>query len=167
MVTISLTKAYLDGTIKLDSADATGDATGDSSIDPNRTANSADASSSGESNLSGLTEKLSNSTLAEEADSEEEQIRKYSQNLPEQLPLDRDNDWPVMVLSVTNRKELVVRLTDNTEQLDELIADLQKFYNTDRLGKPVHDLIINRVYAAVFAGKCAAISGRFGVVTLA
>lgn len=82
------------------------------------------------------------------------QASKYSQNLPDQLSFDHDNDWPVMLLSVTNWREITVRLTENTDQLDELIADLNQFYCDDKLGVPVKHLILSKVYVAVFQGKC-------------
>ena len=116
-------------------------------------------SSSNEIKLSELTDQMSNSNLKddeetdEQEESDEDRIRKYSQNLPDQLLLDRENDWPVMVLSVTNRSGIVVRLTEHTEKLDELIAEMQDFYNEKKLGKPVIDLILDRIYAVVFDGK--------------
>lgn len=57
-----------------------------------------------------------------------------------------------MVLRATNSREIVLRLTNNTEKLDKLITDLHKFYNEDRKGKRVENLIINKIYAAVFDG---------------
>lgn len=97
---------------------------------------------------------MSGSTLEERSpDSEEESATSYIQNLPGELELNSEADWEIMVLNINNRKELFVRLVDNTDKLDELIADMQKFYEEDQLGTPVKHLIIKRIYAAVLEGK--------------
>ena len=72
-----------------------------------------------------------------------------SQELPESLELNRDEDWQVMILRA-NSREIVLRLTNNIDELDELITDLQKFYNEDHLGERCTNVVINKIYAAVF-----------------
>lgn len=61
-----------------------------------------------------------------------------------------DEDWDVLVLRSTNSREVVLRLINNTDKLDVLIADLQKYYNEEKRGTKVKNVIINRMYAAVF-----------------
>lgn len=127
----------------------------DVSVDLSIDQSEQSADSQSECKLGDLADQMSKSTLDEsnsdekDVDSEAEKMQK----LPSGLLLDQTEDWPVMVLSVTNQKELVIRLIGNTEQLDILIAELHKFYNENQLGKPVHDLTRGRIYAAVFEGE--------------
>ena len=93
----------------------------------------------------------------------DDQTSDYSQELPGPLPLDH-NDWAVLLLSVTSRREIIVRLIDNTDELDCLNREMDRFYNNDRDGKPVKRLIINRVYAAVFNGACGFADEIFAVL---
>ena len=74
------------------------------------------------------------------------------QELPEELELSKDEDWQILVLRTTSSNQLVVRLTNNTDKLDELISKLNKFYNERKLGVNVDKIILKKIYAAVFDG---------------
>ena len=140
VTTVGLSKAYLDGQIK---------SAGKRIVQNDASKDQQNASSNWSS---GEPNDCIDQTSAASKQLNDGKTDEFTQILPERLQLDLKEDWPVMVLSVTN-SEIVVRLIEYTIRLDELIVEMQNFYNKKKLGKPVKSLTeIDRIYAAVFDG---------------